>query len=136
MFPSNDFAFLSFMHGHGCRIVFISCSPVSGVVNLFPFIFADVLTVPELNFNISLLTDHQPMEYQTGDELEKKLRPGIDGVILRDPSMGAATFLPQVWEQLPTVPQFLNHLCGKAGMPEDTWQKRHILSKEKRFVYF
>lgn len=92
--------------------------------------------VPELNINISLLTDPQPLEYQTGNELEKKLRPGIDGVILRDPSMGAATFLPQVWEQLPTVPQFLNHLCGKAGMPEDTWQKRHLEIKTYQVQYF
>jgi len=92
--------------------------------------------VPELEINISLLTDPQPLEYQVGDELEKKLRPGIDGVILRDPSMGAATFLPQVWEQLPTVPQFLSHLCGKAGLPDDTWRKRHLQIQTYQVQYF
>ncbi len=92
--------------------------------------------VPDLEINLSLLTDPQPLEYQVGDELERKLRPGIDGVILRDPSMGAATFLPQVWEQLPTVPLFLGHLCGKAGMPEDTWRKRHLQVQTYQVQYF
>lgn len=92
--------------------------------------------VAELEINISLLTDPQPLEYQTADDLERKLRPGIDGVILRDPSMGAATFLPQVWEQLPTVPLFLGHLCGKAGLPEDTWQKRHVQILTYQVQYF
>lgn len=92
--------------------------------------------VPELEINISLLTDPQQLEYQKGEELENKLRPGIDGVILRDPSMGAATFLPQVWEQLPTVSKFLSHLCGKAGMPEDTWQKKRLEIQTYQVQYF
>ena len=92
--------------------------------------------VMELEINISLLTEPQPLEYQVGDDLEIKLRPGIDGVILRDPTMGAATFLPQVWEQLPTVPLFLSHLCGKAGLPEDTWHKRHLQIQTYQVQYF
>ncbi len=92
--------------------------------------------VPELEINVSLLTEPQPLEYQVADELENKLRPGIDGVILRDPAMGAATFLPQVWEQLPTVPQFLGHLCGKAGLPEDTWTKRQLEIQTYQVQYF
>lgn len=92
--------------------------------------------VPKLEINVSLLTEPQPLEYTVGDDLEKKLRPGIDGVILRDPTMGAATFLPQVWEQLPTVSQFLNHLCGKAGLPEDTWHKRHLQIQTYQVQYF
>jgi AMMECR1 domain-containing protein len=27
-----------------------------------------------------------------------------------------ATFLPQVWEQLPSFEMFMSHLCQKAGM--------------------
>jgi len=82
--------------------------------------------VPELKISISILTDPQPLEYRTVRDLERKLRPGIDGVILRDPLKGAATFLPQVWEQLPTTTQFLDHLCGKAGLPEKSWQKQQL----------
>ncbi|HER63183.1 MAG TPA: AmmeMemoRadiSam system protein A [Desulfobacteraceae bacterium] len=100
----------------------------------FPPVTVD--EVPELEINISLLTEPQPLEYRVGEDLEKKIRPGVDGVILRDPTMGAATFLPQVWEQLPTVPLFLDHLCGKAGLPEDTWRKRHLQIQTYQVQYF
>jgi AmmeMemoRadiSam system protein A len=92
--------------------------------------------LPDVKINISLLTDAQPLEYQDGEDLAKKLRPGIDGVIVRDASLGAATFLPQVWEQLPNVNQFLNHLCGKAGMPEDAWHTRHPEVQTYQVQYF
>ena len=54
------------------------------------------------------------------DDLKAKLRPGVHGVIL---SRGwqRATFLPQVWEQLPEVENFLGHLCSKAGMGRKCW---------------
>ena len=32
-----------------------------------------------------------------------------------------ATFLPQVWEQLPDKKDFLAHLCVKAGLDRDAW---------------
>jgi len=32
-----------------------------------------------------------------------------------------ATFLPQVWEQLPSKKDFLTHLCLKAGLAGDAW---------------
>ena len=95
-----------------------------------------IAEVHDLDINISLLTDPQPLEYRTVRDLERKLRPGIDGVILRDPLKGAATFLPQVWDQLPTVPQFLDHLCGKAGLPEDTWQKQQLEIQTYQVQYF
>ncbi|MGE4558912.1 MAG: AMMECR1 domain-containing protein, partial [Desulfobulbus sp.] len=37
-----------------------------------------------------------------------------------------ATFLPQVWQQLPTVDQFLGHLCRKAGLAESTWRSGNV----------
>ena len=92
--------------------------------------------VPELKINISILTDPEPFEYRTVRDLEQKLRPGIDGVILRDPLKGAATFLPQVWEQLPTASEFLNHLCGKAGLPENSWQNQQLEFQIYQVQYF
>ncbi|MCI5160335.1 MAG: AMMECR1 domain-containing protein, partial [Candidatus Electrothrix sp. AUS1_2] len=46
---------------------------------------------------------------------------GVDGVILKIPGGAGATFLPQVWEQLPDPETFLRHLCIKAGLPADSW---------------
>ena len=51
-------------------------------------------------------------------DLKSKIRVGVDGVIL---SLNGkrATFLPSVWEQLPTFELFFAHLCQKAGLPHD-----------------
>lgn len=71
---------------------------------------------------MSVLTPPETLEYKDAEDLIKKLRPGIDGVIIRE-SGHSATFLPQVWEQLPEVEQFLSHLCHKAGLSPQAWQK-------------
>jgi len=57
---------------------------------------------------------------RTQDQLLESLRPGIDGLILREGDH-RATFLPQVWEQLPDRLTFLQHLRHKAGLPPDQW---------------
>lgn len=77
--------------------------------------------VPELEIDISILTEPHPLPYEDSEDLLKKLRPKIDGVILKHPSGAGATFLPQVWEQLPSPPLFLGHLCRKAGLSETEW---------------
>lgn len=71
--------------------------------------------------DISVLSQPEKLDYSDGDDLIQKLRPGIDGVILRDGAKGA-TFLPQVWDQIPTVELFLSHLCLKAGLVKDLWK--------------
>jgi len=75
----------------------------------------------EIEIDISVLNQAQVLEYNDAQDLVSKLQPGIDGVIL---TLGTAraTFLPQVWDQLPTVEQFLGHLCRKAGLVESAWQ--------------
>ena len=77
--------------------------------------------LPDIHIEISLLTVPQPLAYETADELTGRLRPGIDGVIIKGPGNATATFLPQVWQQLPTPQLFLGHLCRKAGLAEDAW---------------
>jgi AMMECR1 domain-containing protein len=61
------------------------------------------------------------LAYRDGDDLCRRLRPGIDGVILQVGG-ARATFLPQVWEQLPDPADFLDHLCLKAGLPVSAWR--------------
>jgi uncharacterized protein len=77
-----------------------------------------------VHIDISLLSRPEPLAYTDGDDLIARLRPGIDGVVLRHGRSGA-TFLPQVWEQLPEPPLFLGHLCRKAGLAENCWQREH-----------
>ncbi len=86
------------------------------------------LTPAELNqaeIDISILTSPADLEYSGGADLLKKLRPGIDGVIITK-GPARATFLPQVWEQLPRTEDFLAHLCRKAGLPQDEWTKGEL----------
>jgi len=73
---------------------------------------------PLLEIEVSLLTLPQPLPWDDVDDLRRKLRPGIDGVILRFDGR-QATFLPSVWEQLPDFDRFFQHLCAKAGLPAD-----------------
>ncbi len=76
----------------------------------------------QIEIEISILSDPKPLEYHDGDDLIAKLRVNVDGVILRKGS-ASATFLPQVWKQLPNPKDFLSHLCRKAGLHADAWQK-------------
>jgi uncharacterized protein len=78
--------------------------------------------LPALHVEISVLTDPEPLAYGNAEDLLRLLRPGIDGVILKGPRGEGATFLPQVWHQLPDPEQFLGHLCRKAGMADGAWR--------------
>ncbi len=84
----------------------------------------------DLHIEVSVLTSPVLLEYADAQDLINKLRPGVDGVILQDESR-RATFLPQVWEQLPEPSEFLSHLCQKMGASASLW-KSHPL---KVFIY-
>lgn len=78
----------------------------------------------QVHIDISVLTRPQPLTYRDGEDLAAQLQPGVDGVILRRGRAGA-TFLPQVWEQLPTPELFLGQLCRKAGLAGNCWREEH-----------
>jgi AmmeMemoRadiSam system protein A len=79
----------------------------------------------KIHIEISRLTPPQPLDYTTTENLLMKLRPGVDGVILQD-GHRRATFLPQVWAQLPDKAEFLGHLCQKMGAASDLWRHKHL----------
>jgi len=74
---------------------------------------------------VSRLTTPVPLAYRDAADLLEKLRPGVDGVILRD-GFRRATFLPQVWEKVPDKADFLAQLCWKMGAAPDTWRRKHL----------
>ncbi|MGD8389033.1 MAG: AmmeMemoRadiSam system protein A [Desulfobacteraceae bacterium] len=78
-----------------------------------------------VHVEVSILTDPRPLPYDGAEDLLQKLRPGVDGVILRK-GMYQATFLPQVWDQLPRKEDFLTHLCLKAGLDGDAWKRETL----------
>ena len=87
------------------------------------------VTQDELNgiqIEVSRLTRPHPLEYKNAEDLLSKLRPHVDGVILRDGMYHRGTFLPQVWEKIPDPAEFLNNLCYKMGVSKNLWRNKHL----------
>jgi uncharacterized protein len=81
--------------------------------------------LPALQIEISRLTPAHQLEYEDADDLLQMLHPGVDGVILREGAR-RATFLPQVWEQVPDKEEFLSHLCMKMGASANLWRTKKL----------
>jgi AmmeMemoRadiSam system protein A len=84
------------------------------------------LTVAELDdlvVEVSLLSAPEPLPVTGEDDLLRQLRPGLDGIVLQR-GLQRATFLPQVWEQLPEPRVFVEQLKRKAGLPPGVWDER------------
>jgi AmmeMemoRadiSam system protein A len=76
----------------------------------------------EIDIEVSILTLPEHLESKSPEDLLAKLRPKIDGVVLRV-GRRQATYLPQVWEQLPEKESFLSHLAEKAGLNAADWKR-------------
>ena len=74
---------------------------------------------------ISLLSVPQIIEGKDNNEKISKIRPFVDGVILKS-GPHRSTFLPQVWDSLTDRDKFIGELCRKAGLPYDYWQQEPI----------
>jgi len=85
----------------------------------FPPVREDELN--RIQIEVSRLTRPVPLEYKDAADLLSKLRPHVDGVILRDGGR-RATFLPQVWEKIPDPADFMDNLCYKMGVSDNTWR--------------
>jgi AmmeMemoRadiSam system protein A len=85
----------------------------------FPPVRADEMH--QIKIEISVLTDPQPLAFSSPDDLLGKLKPYEDGVVLKI-GQRSATFLPQVWEQIPDKADFMNRLSEKAGCEPSAWR--------------
>jgi len=79
----------------------------------------------DIHIEVSVLTQPQPLRYDTPEDLLDRLHPGRHGVVLRS-GRQRATFLPQVWEKVPDKEEFLGMLCRKALLPADAWKQQAI----------
>ncbi len=128
----------------GCigSLVAVSCI-VDGVrENALNAAFGDPrfapLSVAELatiEIEVSILSQPQSLDYADGDDLVAKLKPNVDGVIIAKGG-ARATFLPQVWEQLPEPESFLSHLCQKAMLNTDAWRDGTLAVQTYSVQYF
>jgi AMMECR1 domain-containing protein len=81
--------------------------------------------VDQVHIEISVLSIPQPLKFSSPEDLCDKLRPGVDGVVLRV-GPGEATFLPQVWDELPEKDVFLGYLSRKAGLEPSAWRNPEV----------
>lgn len=81
-----------------------------------------VKELDQIDLEISILTLPERLAFHSPEDLLDKLRPKIDGVVLRV-GRRQSTYLPQVWEQLPDRESFLNHLAEKAGLAATDWKR-------------
>lgn len=100
----------------------------------FPMLSADEL--PDVRIEISALTAPHQLAYTDGEDLVCKLRPLVDGVIIKMPQGMGATFLPQVWHELPKPEIFLEQLCRKAGLPGSAWRSSGLIVQTYQAVRF
>jgi AmmeMemoRadiSam system protein A len=85
----------------------------------------DETELDKIKLEVSRLTAPQLLEYSSSTDLLAKLRPHIDGVILKS-DFRRATFLPQVWEKIPNPEDFLDHLCTKMGAKSSLWRSTKL----------
>ncbi|MBI2332761.1 MAG: AmmeMemoRadiSam system protein A [Chloroflexi bacterium] len=78
-----------------------------------------------IQIEVSYLSQPQELQYLDADDLLKKLRPHIDGVILKH-GFRRATFLPQVWEKIPEPEEFLRQLCYKMNERPNLWRETKL----------
>jgi AmmeMemoRadiSam system protein A len=98
---------------------------IAAALEDFRFPPVQAYELKSIKIEISRLSTPMPLEYVIPEELITRLRPNIDGVILRE-GRHRATFLPQVWEKLPKPRAFLSQLSLKMGAPADYWTKAHL----------
>jgi AmmeMemoRadiSam system protein A len=101
----------------------VQAHAIDAAFNDYRFGPVSLAEVPLLEIEISRLTPSEPLPYKSPEQLPKVLKPNVDGVVLRD-GYRSATFLPQVWEQLPDPEDFLSHLCQKMGAPANLWRQK------------
>ena len=86
------------------------------------------IELPHIHIEVSLLSAPQPLAFVDEADALAQLHAGIDGVIFEF-THHRSTFLPQVWEQLPTPEAFVAQLKRKAGLPGDFWSPEVKLSR-------
>jgi len=74
----------------------------------------------DIDIEISVLSPLTAMSVRDEADLLDQLIPEVDGLVLTA-GPRRATFLPKVWEQLPSPKAFVTALKRKAGLPDDFW---------------
>lgn len=97
---------------------------LNAAFNDFRFPLLEQEELEEIKIEISILTIPKKLEYKNEKDLLNKINNKM-GIILNYQGH-SATFLPQVWEQIPDKITFLEQLSMKAGLDKDAWKDAKI----------
>lgn len=76
--------------------------------------------IVDIKIEISILSEPQVYDCSK-EELLKNIKANVHGIIVQQ-GFNQATYLPQVWRDLPQKELFLQSLCQKAGLEKDSWK--------------
>lgn len=77
--------------------------------------------VETLHVTVTVLSPSEPLTVRAFTSLLDHLRPGQDGLTLKDTGGRRATFLPSVWTSLPEPDRFVAALLRKGRWPRHLW---------------
>lgn len=77
--------------------------------------------ITKVKIEISILSAAKPYQHNSINELLDQIEIGKHGIVLQQ-NFFQATFLPQVWDDIPDKKQFLEALSQKAGLSKDAWK--------------
>ena len=82
------------------------------------FLPLSVEELTQIKVEVSILSEPKKLHYEDINDLKNKVIPFQDGIVLKLQDR-QATYLPQVWEQLPKFDDFFSSLCMKANLGSD-----------------
>lgn len=77
--------------------------------------------IKDVKIEISVLSKANVYNHGSDEELLTSIEPKVHGLVLQQNFL-QATFLPQVWEEIPDKVKFLEALSQKAGLSKDSWK--------------
>jgi AmmeMemoRadiSam system protein A len=113
------------LHAHQPLVLDVVEHAVAAALEDYRFEPVKPRELANLTIEISVLSNPIMLKFFSPEELLEQLVPGEDGVILKS-RWNQATYLPQVWKQLPDKRAFLSHLCEKMGAPGECWKDASI----------
>jgi AmmeMemoRadiSam system protein A len=91
------------------------------------FLPLSVEELTQIKVEVSILSEPKKLHYEDINDLKSKVVPFQDGIVLKLHDR-QATYLPQVWEQLPKFDDFFSSLCMKANLNSDCLSQKPEIS--------
>lgn len=115
----------------------VKSNAVSAALHDPRFLPLNASELGQTEVEVSVLSPMQAMRFDNEQHALDQLQPGTDGIAL-EYAHHRGTFLPQVWDQLPSRQDFLMQLKRKAGLPADFWSEelklfRYSVAKYKEY---